>query len=220
MKRILWILMAFCLAMPMAAQNGKQLNKQLKKEYKMKIKQLKKEKWTLFGSSRTLEVVLLKHYEKLNADDGNDAYEMVGVASNFVSKNLGHQAAVNNACNNYARQAGSVVKGRVVADGALNNTDASGEFDHFYAAYEAGVEKEIRGEMVESFSLIRKTGTTPKGQALYEMETYFVISENEATRARLRAMENAKRESEAAERYAQQVSDFVRGGFKPSGQEK
>lgn len=72
-------LLALCMVMPMAAQNNKELNKQLKKEYKLKMKTLKKENWALFGSSRSLEVMmLLKHYEKLNSDDGNDAYEVVG----------------------------------------------------------------------------------------------------------------------------------------------
>lgn len=80
--------------------------------------------------------MLLKHYEKLNSDDGNNAYEVVGTASNFISKNVGHQAAVNNACNNYARQAGSIVKGRIVCDMSANSTDGDGEFEHFYAAYE------------------------------------------------------------------------------------
>lgn len=129
-------LLALCMVMPMAAQNNKELNKQLKKEYRLKMKTLKKEYWALFGSSRSLEVMLLKHYEKLNSDDGNDAYEVVGTASNFISKNVGHQAAVNNACNNYARQASSIVKGRIVCDMSANSTDGDGEFEHFYAAYE------------------------------------------------------------------------------------
>lgn len=216
MRKLILFLLTLCLALPVAAQNNKELNKQLKKEYKLKMKELNKGKWTLFGSSRSLEVMLLKHYEKLNNNDGNDAYEIVGVASNFVSKNVGHQAAVNNACNNYARQAGSVVKGRIVSDMAANGTDADGEFDHFYAAYESSVQKEIKGEMTESFSIIRTIGKTPKGQPLYEMQTFFVVSESEATRARIRAFENAKRESEAAQRYAAKVSEFIQKGFKPS----
>lgn len=216
MKKILMFLLALCMVMPMAAQNNKELNKQLKKEYKLKMKTLKKENWALFGSSRSLEVMLLKHYEKLNSDDGNDAYEVVGTASNFISKNVGHQAAVNNACNNYARQAGSTVKGRIVSDMSANGTDGDGEFDHFYAAYESSVEKEIRGEMTESFSLIREVGKTPKGQPLYEMQTYFIISENAACRARLRALDNAKKESEAAQKYADKVSEFVKGAFDPN----
>jgi hypothetical protein len=46
------------------------------------------------------------------------------------------------------------------------------------------------------------------------MQTYFIINEDAACKARIRAMENAARESEAAQKYAQKVSDFVREGFK------
>jgi len=216
MKKIILLLMALCLIGTTAvAQNSKELEKQLKKEYKLKMKELKKGGWQLYGSSRSLEVMLLQHYNKLGID-GGDAYEIMGNATNFISKNVGHQMAVNNACNNYARQASSVVRGRIVSDMSGNGTDASGEFDHFYAAYETSVEKEIRGEMTESFSVIRQIGQSPKGQPIYEMQTFFIISESEATRARLRALENAQKESEAAQRYAKKVSDFVREGFTPS----
>ncbi len=217
MKKLILFLFALCLVMPTVAQNNKQLQKQLKKEYKTKMKEFKKGNWQLFGSSRSLDVMLLQHYEKLgSSSDDYDAYEVVGVASNFTSKNVGHQTAINNACNSYARQAGSVVKGRIVSDMAGNGDDASAEFDHFYAAYETSVQKEIKGEMTESFSIIRQIGKTPKGQPLFEMQTFFIVSESAATRARIRAFENAKRESEAAQQYAEKVSEFVRDGFNPN----
>ena len=44
-----------------------------------------KEKWKLFGSSRSLEVALLKHYDKLNTL-GDNAKEVPGVATRFISK--------------------------------------------------------------------------------------------------------------------------------------
>ena len=113
-------------------------------------------------------MALLKHYEKLNENE--NAHEVVGVATAFKSKNIGKQVAMNNACNLYARQAGSHVKGRVVSDMANNADDVSAEFDHFYAAYEALVEKEIKGEMIESFTVIRETGKDKKSKApIYEM---------------------------------------------------
>jgi hypothetical protein len=193
--------------MPVEAQN-KTLQKALKKEYKTKMKQYKSEGWTLFGSSRSLDVALLKHYEKLE-ELGENGHEEVGVASRFKSKNVGHQQAVNNACVTYAQKAGSAVKGRIVSDMAGDGIDTNAEFDHFYAAYERLVEKEIKGEMTESYSVIRDLG---KGE--YEMQSYFIVNEDAASKARIRAMENALRESEAAQKYAQKVSDFVREGFK------
>ncbi|MBD5342961.1 MAG: hypothetical protein HDR93_06920 [Bacteroides sp.] len=209
MKKIIMLILAVILMVPAVEAENKQLQKALKKEYKAKMKEYKKEKWKLFGSSRTLEVALLQHYDQLNSL-GEDAHEVVGIASRFKSKNVGHQQAINNACITYAQQAGSHLKGRVVSDIAANGDDTSAEFDHFYAAYERLVEKEIKGEMSESYSIIRcidpKTGE-------YEMQTYFIVNESAATRARIRAMENALKESEAAQRYAQKVSDFVKEGF-------
>lgn len=182
------------------------LAKQLKKEYKTKIKQFKKEKWQIYASSRSLEVALLQHYDKL-AKGGDHAFEIVGIASKFKSKNVGHQTAINNACNTYARQAGSDIKGRIVSDLA---TSDSIERDHFYAAYQTLVEKEIKGEMQESFSMIHDLG-----DGTYEMQTYFIVNEDAARKARMTALEDAAKESAAAQKYAEQVSGFVKEGFKP-----
>ena len=141
------LLLAVCLMAPMAtADTNKQLEKALNKEKKEKMKEYKKEGWKLFASSRTLEVALLKHYDKLNTL-GEDGREVVGVASKFKSKNIGKQMATNNACTTYAQQAGSSLKGRVVSDMAGDGTEAADEFDHFYGAYERLVEKEIKGEI-------------------------------------------------------------------------
>lgn len=207
MKRFITFLLMLALVMPMAVAQNKLLEKAQKKEYKAKIKEFKKEGWKLYGSSRTIEVALLTHYDKLR-QLGENGYEVMGEASSFKSKNVGKQMSINNACNIYARNAGSHVKGRVVSDlaGDANNTDA--EFEHFYAAYETLVEKEIKGEMQESFSVIKdnKNGT-------FSMQTFFIINEDAAVKARIRAMENALKESEAAQKYAKKVSDFVREGF-------
>lgn len=209
MKKLIMLLLAFCLALPMtyADNKNKQLEKALKKEYKEKKKELKKEGWKLFGSSRSLDVALLSHYDKLTtlSEDGR---EVVGVATNVKSKNAGHQMAINNACITYGQQAGSQVKGRIVSDLAANGTDATGEFDHFYAAYERLVEKEIRGEMEESFTIMREM--TP---GIYEFQTFFIVSESAASKARIRAMEDALKESEAAQKHAKTIADFVREGF-------
>lgn len=209
MKKIILLILAVILMVPAVEAENKQLQKARQKEYKAKIKEYKKENWKLFGTSHTIEVALLQHYDKLNSL-GEDAHEVVGIAPRFKSKNVGYQQAINNACIKYAQQAGSHLKGRVVSDIAANGDDTSGEFDNFYAAYERLVEKEIKGEMSESYSIIRcidpKTGE-------YEMQTYFIVNENAATRARIRAMENALKESEAAQRYAKKVSDFVKEGF-------
>ena len=147
MKKIIILILAAILCVPaIEANTNKELQKALKKEYKEKKKEFKKGKWEIFGSSRSLDVALLSHYEKLNSL-GENGREVVGIASRFKSKNVGHQMAINNACLTYAQQAGSHLKGRIVSDMAGNGDDSSAEFDHFYAAYERLVEKEIKGEM-------------------------------------------------------------------------
>ena len=211
MRKLLLTLLLFAFLCPASsfAQNSA-LKKAQKKEYKAKMKEYKRDGWKIFGSSRSLDVALLIHYDKLN-QGGDNVYEIVGVASSFNSKNIGKQTATNNACNTYASQASSKIKGRIVSDMGSNADDVAAEFDHFYAAYERLVEKEIRGEMSESFSIIRD-----KGNGTYEMQTYFIVNENAATKARIRAFENAAKESEAAQKYAEKVSKFVQEGFNPS----
>lgn len=200
------LVMIMFVPMNVNAQN-KALEKALKKEYKTKMKEYRKEGWKVFGTSRSLEVALLTHYDKLRTL-GEAGYEIVGICARYKSDNVGHQAAINNACNTYARNAGSAIKGRIVSDMASNGDDTSAEFDHFYAAYETLVEKEIKGELQESFSIYKVLGNGEK-----TMQTYFIVNEDAATKARIRAYENALKESEAAQKYAEKVSEFVREGF-------
>ncbi len=207
MKKLIILIIAMVLAVPAMNAQNKILQKAIKKEYKTKMKEYKKEGWKLFGSSRSLDVALLKHYDKLETL-GDNGYEIVGICAKFKSDNVGHQAAINNACNTYARNAGSHVKGRVVSDIASNGDDTSAEFDHFYAAYETLVEKEIRGEMQESYAIYKTLGNGEK-----TMQVYFVINEDAATKARMRAYENAMKESAAAQKYATKVSEFIKEGF-------
>ena len=92
MKKILLLLFALLTLVPVMeiqAQN-KALEKALKKEFKAKKKEFKKGGWTIYGTSRSADVILLKHFDKLSTL-GDDAVEIVGVASKFKSKNVGVQ---------------------------------------------------------------------------------------------------------------------------------
>lgn len=209
MKQLFAILLSVLLIAPVSVQS-QNLSKAIKKEYKAKMKQLKKEKWELYGSSRTLDVTLAKFYEAL---DGNDnVREVVGNAARFKSKTVGHQSAINDACRTYAQQSGSIVKGRIDSDLASDGEDVGSEFDHFYAAYERLVEKEIQGELQEKFSLIRQIDKE-NGDPVYEMQTFFIVDEEAASKARIRAYEQAMKESEAAQKMATKIGDFVKAGF-------
>lgn len=207
MRQIALLLLVLFLGVTPGISQNKTLNKALKKEYKAKMKEYKKEGWKITASSRSLDVALLLHYEKLN--DIN-SHELVGTVSNCRSINVCRQAALNNAAAYYASLAGSTLKGRVVSDVAVDQSgeDSSAEFDKMYAAYERLVEKEIKGEIQESFTI---SHTAKDGQK--EIQTYYIVNEDAATKARIRAWDNAKKESEAAQKYASKVSDFIKEGF-------
>ena len=206
MKKFVTMLLALVMITPVVyADSSKTLKKELEKEYKKKLKSYRKEKWNVVGS-RTMEVALLKHYEKLN-DAAEDAQEIVGM-SRTKTKNNGYQAASNNARISYASQAGSALKGRAMTDIFADGANTEAEFDHFFSAYERLVEKEIRGEMQESFALMR---TLPDGT--YEFEVFYVVSESKAAKARQRALENAMKDSEVAQKYAKELSGYVNESF-------
>lgn len=206
MKKIIVALLALVLIAPVYAGSNKALEKAQKKELKTKLKEYKKGNWEVLGS-RTLEVSLAKHYDRLN-ELGDDGHEVEGISTKTKSKNTGKQMAINNAAITYAQEAGSTLQGRVVADMNANGADPAGEFENFYAAYERLVEKEIRNELEPSYSIIR---TNPDGS--YEVRTYFIVAESAASKARQRALEGALKDSAAAQKIGDKITGFVKEGF-------
>lgn len=203
MKQLLLCLMLSVMGLNVVVAQNKVLEKAMKKEYKAKMKEYKKEGWKITASSHTLEVELLQHYEKLKAENTT---ELVGAVSNCQSINVCRQAALNNAAAYYASMAGSHLKGRIVSDMAVNQSFQEGieEFDKLYAAYERLVEKEIKGEIQESYTIMRTNEFGNK-----ELQTFYFVNEEAAVKARIRAWENAIKESQAAQKYASEVSKFV-----------
>lgn len=81
MKKILMLLVAFCLMVPAVdAISSKELEKLRKKELNEKKKEFKKQGRELLGSSRSLEVMLATHYAKLD-ELGESGQEVSGVAT-------------------------------------------------------------------------------------------------------------------------------------------
>lgn len=198
-------MMALIMIAPVYAEN-KNVEKARKKEYSQKMKEYKKNKWEVLGS-RTMEYAVAKHFERLN-QLGDDAHEVEGISTGTKSKNDGKQIAINNAVITYAQEAGSTLQGRVITDIHVNDGNSDGEFSNFYAAYERLVEKEIRNELEPSYSIIRQN---PDGT--YEVRSYFIVVESQAAKARMRALEQALKESEAAQKHADQISSFVGQGL-------
>lgn len=185
------------------AQN-KKLAKAYDKMYKTKVKEFRSEGWKISGSAKTLEVALLEHYENLK--DANNT-ELSGECSQGLSINACRQAAYNNALITYATLAGSTLKGRIVSDINIDQSNMNGEFDKMYAAYERLVQTEIKGVLTESFSVVKENGKKK------QYRVYFIVNEEKASQARIRAMQRALEETQAAQKYAREISQFVQEGF-------
>ena len=201
MKRIILITIAVLMAMPVFAQGA---------EFRKKLREIKKEGWELFGSSKTMKSALHDHYEALAADG---TFEVVGTATGIKSETIGRQVAWNNACINYVQQAGSFLRGRIDTDSHIGG-GLDGEFNHFYSAYETLLQKEIRGELRPSYTLVRRNA-----DGTCQMMSFFVVNEAAATNARIKAMELAASESEAAQRIAGQIREYVQEGFQEQADE-
>ncbi|MCR5140472.1 MAG: hypothetical protein K6B45_09960 [Bacteroidaceae bacterium] len=205
------LLLAVCPATSVA--QSKALSKAMKKEFQAKKKELKKGGWEIYGSDRSADVVLLTHYEKLN-ELGDDAVVVMGTATSPIKRVLRAQAQTD-AGQRYAQQAGSDVQGRAIQDDQNFEEDPSQSFSHFCSVYETKVQQEIKGELKESYSIIRTIKGTVNGKQgdIYEMQTYYIVDLKGASQARIRAMQAAAKESEAAQKYAERVSSFIQEGF-------
>lgn len=215
MKKLFVCLMAICLGFAMNANSqtvySKQKAKQAKKEYKQKVKKYQKDGWEIFGSSHTLEMALLNHYEALEKAGENGVVELTGYATS-ASKNVGKDKLMMSACTTYAQMIGSNIKGRIIEDmGSTLTTEELAEFDHFYSAYENKVKAEIRGELRPSYSIYRPVKV--HGKDAYEFEAYYIVDEAAASRARIRAFENAAKESAVAQKYADKIHQFIEEAF-------
>jgi hypothetical protein len=186
-------------------RSQKQKQKELDKEYKKKISEYNKGNWKLAGSSRTLEVALLKHYEKLGEDENNK--EFVGEVSQCQSINVCKQFALNNALNRYATLASGHVKGRIESMMRANALSTQEEMDKFIAAYENMVQAEVSGVLTESYSIVKENGNTK------EYKTFFIMNEEKAGAARKRALEKSLLETKIAVKEAEEISKFVNEGF-------
>ena len=200
MKKIIMFLMAaFMLSVvPATAQ---ELSKSEKKSMKAKVKEYKKQGWQIFGSTNTIDLALEKHMIKMQSED---AIEVPGTASSFKSKNVGKQMALNSAMTYYASMMDSEIKGKVVSDMQGDGEFSETEFEKFYAAFKRSVQTTIKDELKESFSIIRD-----KGNGTFEMQSFYIVDKKAASKARMRAIEQAAKESVAAQIYAKGIEKYL-----------
>ncbi len=201
MKKIIMILMALCLIAPaaMADLTPKQ-EKLCNKNAKDRAKQFKKDGFDVMGSL-PLQDVLYKHFAKMEMG----ASEQIGTGHS-KSQNNGRQMCLTYAMSEYASKAASQIKGRSVTDSYGNEVDTENdpEFARFYAAYERLTQKEIKGELQESFTIIKQN---PDGS--YDFRMYFTVDEDKALARRQKALKDAAAESGLGQDYARQVSEYI-----------
>lgn len=206
MKKIISFMLLCVMFVANAVAQPKNSDKSLWKMAKKEAKLLKKEGWKV-DDSMPLENLLFNHYKKL-ADTNNQ--QLIGNVMGNTSVqtlNQGQQWASSIVCVSYAKQAGQTVRGRLASEvgaGVAGGPSA----DSFYEGYESKVEKEIKGELKRSFSLYRE-----KKDGGFDYKAYYTINEDEAHKARLRAMQMAMEESEFARTNAERISKFVREAF-------
>lgn len=200
MKKIVLIIVAAFMMMPAVSQaQTSAYAKTLKKEVKQKTKELTKGGWEIFGSARTIEVALAKHYARLESNE-KDLVGIVGTAPRFTSKNVGHQMAFSSAANQYALMTSGTVRGLVENNSSSDGANTANEVDNFIASFIREVEYSVKGELEESFSVIREIEP-----GVYEMQSFFIVNKNSDSEAKIRALKNAAKENNVSAELTQQL---------------
>lgn len=206
MKRIIAFVLCGLLMCGYISAQPNNSDKALWKSAKKKAKELVSEGWKVDGS-RTLEELLFRHYQKLSNEENQELIGNVVGNTSVKTLNQGQQWSATNASISYAKQARQMVAGRITAeDGA--GVGQSPSVDAFYEGYESRVAKEISGELKKSFSLYRE-----KKDGCIDYKAFYIVNEEAASNARIRAMELAMKESEFARQNAEKISEFVREAF-------
>ncbi|MBQ2067504.1 MAG: hypothetical protein II457_01090 [Paludibacteraceae bacterium] len=207
MKKLMMVAMAVIVAIGALAQ-PKTSDKAIWKQAQKKAKELTKQGWKVDGS-KTLDVMLFDHYKKLQDQNNQELIANVVGQTNIRTLNQAQRWAIVNAATSYATQAKMMVVGRVTSEVGGAAIQDLGSPDDFYAAYESRVATELQGELKQSISVYRE-----KKDGGLEYKIFYLVNEESASKARMRAMERAIQESEFARANAERISDFVREGFK------
>ena len=206
MKKLLLLVMALFVASVAVVAQPKTSEKALWKQAKKQAKTMAKEGWKVDGS-QPMENCLYNHLFKLSDPNYQEVVATVSGSTTVKTVNQGKQWARNMANQSYAKDASTVVKGRITGESGAG-IDGAPSVDNFYEAYEALVYKSIQGELKMSFGVYRETK-----EGTIEYIGYYTVNEEEASKARIKAMQNAMKESEFARKHAEEIGKFVQAGF-------
>lgn len=200
MKKILFLLLALCLAMPAAyAELSSKQQKEVAKMAKKRTKELEKLGYVVMGSI-PMEQAIRMHLER---EVGENLKFKQGISTRTKSKNNGRQMALNAALAEYATETESSLKGKVVTDGCADSLSEE-EWETLYSSFITETQRQMRGELTETLSLIR---TNPDGT--YEIQIWYLIDEQRASDARLKALNTAIAEREMAAEFADRLRKLV-----------
>lgn len=206
MKRLLfWLFLGIFVAGTVSAQPRNTDRSRWKSAKKM-AKELVAEGWKVDGS-RALEDLIFEHYQKLTDENNQELVANVVGQTSVKILNQAAQWAATNASISYAKQARQMVAGRITAEFGAGVAE-SPSVDNFYEGYESRVAKELNGELKKSFSVYRE-----KKEGGIDYRAFYLVNEEAASSARMRALERMKAESEFLRENAEKISEFVREGF-------
>lgn len=206
MKSFLTLGMATLVAMRVMAGPPKENEKTMWKNAKKQAATMTNQGWQVDGTI-TMEEAYYKHALKKQQGGLEEISTSITGDAATRTLNQAQQWTITNAYVSYAKSAGMSLRGRITSEIAAGVDAAS--LDNFYEGYEALVQKNIQGELKKSFSIYRKT-TDGK----IEYQAFYLIDEEAASKARMRAMEMMMKESEFARQHAEDISKFVQEGFK------
>ena len=170
-------------------------------EISEKLAEYKTAGWQIQGSSRTLRGVLSSVIDRLN--ENPDLVEVTGTANNFAVVSIGKEAAAANASNRYAATATRLVKGAIDSDAQLSQALGT-ERDNLYAAYSSTVERLIRGDLKEAYTLVRN-----RQDGKVDCEIHYLIDEVKAQASREAAMKKALDNVDLDQKYADKIREHV-----------
>lgn len=174
-------------------------------ELNEKLQQLVQAGWQIHGTTRTLRGKLSEHYAKM--DTNPDFYEVIGTSTGCRSVTVCRAAALNAACVEMAVKMGQDLRGKAMRDmGVDEGAEVSAEYNRFQEACISKFQGAIKGELEESFALIRK-GV----DSLNSYEIYFLVDKQSARKKRSQAIRDALEESNLRNDYAKSVEKFIDG---------
>lgn len=172
-------------------------------ELNEKMHQLEQAGWQLHGSTRTLRGKLAEHYEKMDANP--DLYEVIGTSNGCRSVTVCRAAALNAAAVEMAAKMGQDLKGKAMRDMGLDESaETPAEYNRFQEACISNFQAAVKGELEESFALIRKGA-----DGLNSYEIYYLVDKQSARKKRTQAIKDALEESKLRNEYARSVEKFI-----------